>query len=149
MYRTVLFLSLILFLLMGFACAENPVDADDFLVSNSTEIQNSVFSNDQDSLSSQSDLDEDNVHVFSSTRVVEEDTFSSIEDAIRDSNPGDTIYLGNKKYVGDGRSIHVDKDGLKFLGESKSNKATLDAKGLGRIFNTKQATDIISRTYDL
>lgn len=35
MYRKVLFLSLILFLLMGFACAENPVDADSgFNVSN-------------------------------------------------------------------------------------------------------------------
>ncbi len=144
MYRKVLFLSLILFLLMGFACAENPVDADSgFNVSNSSEVQlTGSFSNDSDILSSQSCLDEDNVHVLSSTHVVDEGTFSSIEDAITSSNPGDTIYLGNKRYVGDGSAIHVDRDHLKFVGESKSNKATLDPRGLGRIFNVKQAADI-------
>ena len=140
MYRKVLFLSFILFLLMGFACAESPEDSQDF---DSAQIQLKYsLSDDSDSFSSQSDLNEDDVHILSSTHVVEEDTFSSIENSISDSNPGDTIYLGNKRYVGDGRSIHVDKGGLKFLGESKSKKATLDARGLGRIFNVKQATDI-------
>lgn len=142
MYRKVLFLSFILFLLMGFACAENPVDADGFLVSNSSEIQSSIFSNNHDSFSSQSGLDEDDVHILSSTHVVGEGTFSGIEDAIGASDSGDTIYLGNKRYVGDGSAIHVDKNHLKFVGESKSKKATLDARGLGRIFNIKQATDI-------
>lgn len=140
MYRKVLFLSFILFLLMGFACAESPEDSQDF---DSAQIQLKYsLSDDSDSFSSQSDLNEDDVHILSSTHVVEEGTFSSIEDAIGDSNPGDTIYLGNKRYVGDGSAIHVDRDHLKFVGESRSRKATLDARGLGRIFNVKQATDI-------
>ena len=144
MYRKIIFLSLILFLLIGFACADNPVDAfdgsQDF---NSSEIQlKCSYSNDSDILSSQSGFDTVDNSVLSETRVVDEGTFSDIEDAITSSNPGDIIYLGNKRYVGDGGAIHVDRDHLKFVGESKSNKATLDARGLGRIFNVKQATDI-------
>ena len=144
MYRKIIFLSLILFLLIGFACADNPVDAfdgsQDF---NSSEIQlKCSYSNDSDILSSQSGFDTVDNSVLSETRVVDEGTFSGIEDAITSSNPGDIIYLGNKRYVGDGGAIHVDRDYLKFVGESKSNKATLDARGLGRIFNVKQATDI-------
>ena len=144
MYRKVLFLSFILFLLMGFACAENRVDADgicqDF---DSAEVQlNCSFSNDYDDLSSQLGLGEADDGILSETRVADGGTFSGIEDAITASNPGDTIYLGNKRYVGEGSAIHVDKDNLKFIGESKSRKATLDARGLGRIFNVKQATDI-------
>ena len=142
--KKLLLLSFALFLLMGFACAENPVEADGgFKVSNSAEFQlNCSFSNDYDGLSSQSGLGEADAVVLSETRVVDDGTFSGIEDAISASNPGDTIYLGNKRYVGDGSAIHVDKNHLKFVGESKSNKATLDARGLGRIFNVKQATDI-------
>ena len=141
--KKVLLLSFALFLLMGFACASNSADIDECCQDSNLESigLNCTTSHDFDSLSSQSGLNEDD-SVLSETHVVDDGTFSGIEDAISASNPGDTIYLGDKRYVGDGSAIHVDRDHLKFVGESKSNKATLDARGLGRIFNVKQATDI-------
>ena len=60
----------------------------------------------------------------------ETNDFSSIQTMIDDSNPGDSIYLENVTYSGEGVSINIDKD-INIYG---SNNTVLDAKFSSSIF---------------
>lgn len=61
--------------------------------------------------------------------------FEDIKDTIDLSGDNDRILLGNKTYVGSGSYIRVDdKRNLTIQGSSDSERATLDARHLGRIF---------------
>ncbi|WP_405314758.1 hypothetical protein, partial [Methanobrevibacter sp.] len=39
-----------------------------------------------------------------------DDRFDTIQDLIDNANPGDSIHLENKTYVGDGNSIKINKN---------------------------------------
>ena len=61
-----------------------------------------------------------------------DNTFNSIQQAILQANPGDTILLDDKTYYGSGNRIYINKN-VTILGSSKG-KSILDGKNLSNIF---------------
>lgn len=65
--------------------------------------------------------------------------FSDIQSMIDDASAGDTIYLDNKTYFGDGAEIKINKENITISGATfndPSKMSILDAKELARIFNS-------------
>ena len=71
------------------------------------------------------------------------DNFTNIQNKINSANPGDTIFLDGKTYIGLGTELTITKQ-LTIVGGSNltdTKYATLDAKGLSRIL-TVSASNI-------
>ena len=66
------------------------------------------------------------------TEMQNNTNFDSIQKLINDSNPGDSIYLENKTYCGNGTAITINKDISIYA--VKSGETVLDANDMSSIF---------------
>ena len=74
-----------------------------------------------------------------------DDSFESIQNAIDDSDPGDSIYLENKTYFGNGTNIKINKD-ISIYGSNVSD-TVLDANGKSNVFTI--SSNVKVTLYDL